>query len=118
MKPIYTMQNWRNDGELKPAVWQEVEEEIYWEQLNCLPPIVMRNGAFLVGEPHAHKVINHAIYPVYHAFGISYDKYYFLGILSLKEFNELVKDKESDTENWRDDDDVIAISINFPKGTL
>lgn len=31
--------------------WREVTEAVYWDQLECLPPIRMNGNAFMVGEP-------------------------------------------------------------------
>lgn len=32
----------------------QITKELYWEMLECVPPEIMKNGAFLVGEPYDH----------------------------------------------------------------
>lgn len=38
-KKIYTMADWKKDGELNPQLFQEVEEEVYSDMYCVLPPL-------------------------------------------------------------------------------
>lgn len=35
---VYTMEDWKKDGELNPKLFQEVDNEIYSEMFEVLPP--------------------------------------------------------------------------------
>ncbi len=34
--------------------WREVSHKIYWDQLECVPPVRMERNCFMVGEPWHH----------------------------------------------------------------
>lgn len=38
----------------KPEQWHHTTAEMYFDMLECLPPIRMSANAFLVGEPYSH----------------------------------------------------------------
>ena len=48
-----------------PALWHETNQEIYWDQLECLSPAMQKYGAFMVGEPWKH---NERGIPIYATF--------------------------------------------------
>ena len=48
----YTMQNWRDDRTFKAAIGQRVDEEVYQQFLNCVPPEYWKLGILQVGEPY------------------------------------------------------------------
>lgn len=50
----YTMQDWKRDGSLRPAIGQEVSDEVLDELINCLPPTYWAGGWFQTGEPYTH----------------------------------------------------------------
>lgn len=89
---IYTMENWREDGTFSAAAGQEVEEVIYEEMLNVLPPLRLpqeaKNGGytagFMVSEPYcSERSKSTGQYLVhYSAFGKKGGKYYFLGYMN------------------------------------
>ena len=54
----YTMQNWRDDRTFKAAIGQRVDEEVYQQFLNCVPPEYWKLGILQVGEPYGLVVIN------------------------------------------------------------
>ena len=68
----------------------EIDEDIYYDQLECLPPYFMHNGTFQVGEPYKQE--DQTIYAytfrkvqqkrVPESGKIEY-KFFFLGILPL-----------------------------------
>ena len=39
MTNVYTMEDWKKDGELNPKLFQEVEEEVYSDMFEVLPPL-------------------------------------------------------------------------------
>ena len=41
MTTVYTIKDWNRDGELKPQLFQEVEQSIYTEMFNTLPPYTL-----------------------------------------------------------------------------
>lgn len=71
----------------------ETTEEHYDEMLGCLPPRAWTNGAFLVGEPAAHRdcKISKGYVAVYDCFFQYKEKYYALGEMSLAVFNKFFK---------------------------
>lgn len=48
---IYTMKQWEIDGSLKIAVGQQVENDLVWDLIDCVPPTYWSGGMFQVGEP-------------------------------------------------------------------
>ena len=50
----YTLKDWERDGELNPTIGQEVEDAIYWDLLNSLPPACNRHNIFQAGEAYDH----------------------------------------------------------------
>ena len=98
---IYTREQWNKNRSFAAKVGQEVEEDIYWDMYDCLPPLRLPRecgyaSGFRVGEPYIHEQsaktgewLAH-----YAAFGKNGDKYYFLG--HLNKYGELCsKDKEN-----------------------
>ncbi|MBA7711695.1 hypothetical protein ES703_120661 [subsurface metagenome] len=63
----------------------EIDEEMYWYFLEVLPPRIMKNYGFLVGEPSAHNKKDEAVYD---AFYESPDgkRFYYGGLKTAKEF--------------------------------
>ena len=49
-KNVYTMEQWAKDGTFKAKPGQFVEESIYWQMLNCVPPRSCSRGYMQVGE--------------------------------------------------------------------
>lgn len=92
MSLIYTRFDWRNDRTFKAAPGQEIEEEIYEQMLNCMPPHRLpRNeitadyiGGFLVGEPYDFDPeTGHTRYA---AFGRRDGKFYFIGYMPRNQY--------------------------------
>lgn len=54
----YTMKNWQNDGTFKAVIGQQVDEEVYQQFLNCMPPEYWANNIMQVGEPYGTTVID------------------------------------------------------------
>lgn len=87
MNTIYTRFDWRNDRNFKAAPGQEIEESIYDQMLNCMPPHRLpRNeqtedyiAGFLVGEPYDFDPETGRTR--YAAFGRRNGKYYFIGYM-------------------------------------
>ena len=61
--------NWEH----KNGLWTETNEETYWDQLGCVPPIQMNRNSFMVGEPYTH---NEKGFPVYASFVKFRDRYF------------------------------------------
>lgn len=49
---MYTMKDWERDGDFKAKVGEVVEDAIYWELLNCVPPLTHTHSLMQVGEPY------------------------------------------------------------------
>ena len=62
--------------------WHEVDEETYWEQLECVPPAEMTCNAFAVGEPWSHDKEG-AIHTVF----VNVDSQFYCRHDHLKNFN-------------------------------
>ena len=58
----------------RPVEWTETTEEIYDEQLGCLPPACFANGGFLVGEPADHHAVSGQ--PRFQAYRVRDGKYF------------------------------------------
>ncbi len=87
MNTIYTHIDWRNDRAFGAAPGQEIEEHIYNEMLNCMPPhrlphnelTAEYSAGFLMGEPYdSDPETGRARYA---AFGRKNGKYYFIGYM-------------------------------------
>lgn len=57
-----------------PIEWIETTEKNYYEMLGCLPPAMMLDSAFLVGEPYDHDASNGQ--PRFQGFRANDDKYW------------------------------------------
>ena len=53
MEKVYTMQDWQRDGVFNANIGQEVEDAVYYEFLNCVPPAFRERGVMQVGEPYS-----------------------------------------------------------------
>ena len=71
--------NWMEHNNL----WTETNEETYWEQLGCVPPIRMDSNSFMVGEANSY---DDAGYLEYSAFVCIGDRY-FCKICSIKTYD-------------------------------
>ena len=80
---VYTREQWAADGTLKMAEGQEIEESIYYQLLDCMPPLSLKDkkgceAGFRVGEPYTHDLSTGRA--LYLAFGRRNGKYYYLGL--------------------------------------
>lgn len=88
MMTFYTHHDWRRDGSFKAVAGQEIEESIYNQMLNCMPPLRLPRteesagyiGGFLVGEPYDFDPVTGKLR--YAAFGRRDGKFYFIGYMS------------------------------------
>ena len=55
MKKIYTMEDWRRDGEFSANVGQEVDADIVIEMRDCVPPAYHSRGIVQCGEAYTHE---------------------------------------------------------------
>lgn len=83
---IYTREQWIKDGNFSAKIGQEIEESIYEQMLNCLPPLGLPkesgySAGFRVGEPYCHrrKQETGEVLAYYAAFGKKDGKFFFLG---------------------------------------
>lgn len=85
----YTKQQWENDREFKAGAGQQIEEEIYWDMLEALPPIYSRRNTFQVGEAHSHDRNGRPLYGTFTHHG---DLFFFLGYLhcDMEEINKAI----------------------------
>ena len=47
------MDDWQKDGVFSAEVGQAVEESVFYEMLNCVPPAYWQGGVMQVGEPYS-----------------------------------------------------------------
>lgn len=101
MGTIYTREQWSKDGSFSAVVGQEIEEGIYDDMLNVLPPLHLPQEAkdmgyiagFMMSEPHCAE-INKATgryMAHYAAFGKRDGKCYFLGYMN--KYGEVLEEK-------------------------
>ena len=93
MTNVYTTKDWDRDGDLNPQLFQEVEQSIYTEMFNALPPYRLEYttqqiledqintklvGTFCAGEA---ETVDDDGNNLYMAFGKTTDgKCYYLGL--------------------------------------
>lgn len=46
----------------QPEAWIPTTEDMYWQMLECLPPMAHARGAFLVGEAERHNEEGKAVH--------------------------------------------------------
>ena len=100
MNEIYTQEQWHNDRSFAAKAGQEVEENIYWQMYDVLPPLGLPQNeqgftkGFRVGEPHCHQKSKKTgkFLAYYAAFGRKDGKYYFIG--HMNKYGELSQEKE------------------------
>ena len=54
MEKIYTYEQWGKDGDLKVKIGQYIDEKVFWQLLECMPPTTYNHGFFQPGEPYSH----------------------------------------------------------------
>ena len=57
--PIYTMQDWERDGIINVQVGQAIEDKVFYELRDCVPPAYLGGGLFQVGEPAGHDAVTY-----------------------------------------------------------
>jgi hypothetical protein len=91
---VYTMEQWDKDGTIAAEVMQEIEEDIYNQMLNAMPPIYLQPMMFFgsqglamikqciaMGEAYTHEYDRQGRLCAYFmAFGVCNGKYYYLGL--------------------------------------
>ena len=93
LQPVYTPEQWAKDRTFSAYPGQQISKEIYYEMLDCMPPLDLPGGAadqirerygvtitggFLMGEPYGCNKNG----LTYSCFGRSGGKYYFFGELN------------------------------------
>ena len=68
-----------------PESWIPTTEAMYWEMLECLPPVDMARGAFLVGEAETHNGQGEAVYACFRKRGGYCARY-----LTVRQFRSLM----------------------------
>lgn len=82
-----TMQDWKTSFEKDFNPGDEVSEEVYYHNLEVLPPIYLKPG-FQVSEPYDHEDNGHARYSTFLELK---NRYFYLGIHSTRQATELIK---------------------------
>jgi soluble cytochrome b562 len=75
---IYTMQDWRNDKSLKVQIGQYIDEEVFEQLLDSIPPITYSRGIFQPGEAYDHNMETGE--PLYQTFVKNNDLYQYVGL--------------------------------------
>lgn len=75
---IYTMQDWRNDKSLKVQIGQYIDEEVFEQLLDSIPPITYSRGVFQPGEAYDHNIETGE--PLYQTFVKNNDLYQYVGL--------------------------------------
>lgn len=61
----YTIEQWNNDGILSVQIGQAIDNEVYYQLLECVPPTTMRPDLFQVGEPYNHDYFERPVYSTF-----------------------------------------------------
>lgn len=54
MEKIYTDEQWWKDRDLKVQVGQFIEDKVFWQLLESVPPTTYSKGIFQPGEPYSY----------------------------------------------------------------
>lgn len=84
---VYTREDWDRDIYINAVAGQEIEESIYWEMFNVMPPLDLPvnertkyySAGFLVGEASSIDPVTYRT--LYNAYGKRNGHYYFIGLL-------------------------------------
>lgn len=87
---VYTMEQWAKDRTFKAKPGQIVEESIYWQMVNCVPPRTLSRNYMQVGEPYGYDFEKHC--DTYSTFVREDGAWKFLGELPLGEGKPRLKD--------------------------
>jgi hypothetical protein len=96
-KSMKTMQHWTGSFEDCFTPGEEIDEEVYYYNLDVLPPIYLENmgfSAFQVSEPYNHTRDG---FPTYSTFIKYKGRYFYLGIMTTKQANRELINRDSDT---------------------
>lgn len=95
----YTNEDWQNDHNFNAQPGQEIEESIYWEMYEVMPPLSLPrrtetagySDGFMVSEPYDTDETGQLRYS---AFGKHHDKFYFIGYFTTQNktpYTEILK---------------------------
>ena len=62
---LYTKKQWEADGTLSVQIGQTIDNEVYNDLFECLPPKTMTANLFQVGEPYNHDYLGNALYATF-----------------------------------------------------
>lgn len=90
---VYTRQDWIRDRELNAVAGQEIEESIYNEMFEVLPPLNLPRcertegytAGFMVSEADSIDPLGRGT--LYNAYGKKDGRYYYIGLLPQKHFS-------------------------------
>ena len=83
-----TMQAWNdNGGDFSKYVQpkDEIDSDMYFYFLECLPPRIMKSYGFLVGEPYTHNSEGKAVYDSFYQ-SLDGKRFYYGGPKTEKQF--------------------------------
>lgn len=137
---IYTMEQWKADGEFKAVPGQEIEEQIYDEMLNAASSLRLPREAFRSALEN-HKILVHAGFmrmkltsaidedPIYYAFGMNDygttgKKYYYLGLFYPEKvldgtyyyfdcMNAFANDGLFPADEFKDDKEAVMMGADY-----
>lgn len=89
---VYTRQDWQRDKDINAVAGQEIEESIYEQMFEVLPPLSLPRcertegytAGFMVSEPDSSDPLGRGC--LYSAYGRKDGKYYYIGLLPHKNF--------------------------------
>lgn len=61
----YTMKDWMADGSLRLQRGQNIDEEVFAQLRDGVPPTTLANGVFQVGEAYNHDYTGRALYSTF-----------------------------------------------------
>lgn len=62
---MYTMQDWERDKELRVEIGDTIDQDVFYQLRDCVPPTTLSMGLFQVGEAKDRDEHGHALYSTF-----------------------------------------------------
>lgn len=62
---MYTKQDWERDGDLRVKIGDVIDQDVFYQLRDCVPPQTLSKGLFQVGEAYDHDDDGQALYTTF-----------------------------------------------------
>ena len=73
---MYTKKDWERDGDLRVKIGDMIDQEVFYQLRDCVPPKTLSEWIFQVGEAHDHDEQGNALYTTFKS---TYDGWMYCG---------------------------------------